>query len=139
MVADTARRLSSVRKTEAFSVISAWSSARMSATRSVPCPLRSASTVVLTASSKPAARPGGAVDGHAGALAGGVEPGGDGAGGVEDDLGGDIGRDAAHGVVGRGLDRDQFGLGLDAEVGADELGDIGQLLVDLLGGQVGEV
>ena len=53
--------------------------------------------------------------------------------GVDDDLGVDVGGDAAHGVVGRRLDRDGLGLRLDALVGAHEVGDVRQLGVDLLG------
>jgi hypothetical protein len=76
---------------------------------------------------------------HAGAFPGGVEAGRHRAGGVEDHLGGRVGGYPAHGVVGRRLHGDQVGLGLDAEVGADEVGDVGELGVDLLRGQVGEV
>ena len=41
-------------------------------------------------------------------------------------------RDAAHGVVGRGLDRHRLRLRLDAKVGAGEVGDVRQLGVDHL-------
>ncbi len=85
------------------------------------------------------AQPVGPVHRHAGALAGGVEAGDDGALGVDDDLGLDVGRDASHGVVGGGLDGDEVDLGLEALVGAHEVGDVGQLGVDLLGRQVGQV
>ena len=44
----------------------------------------------------------------------------------------DVGRDAAHGVVGGGLDRHRLGDRLDALVDPRELGDIGQLGVDHL-------
>ncbi len=81
----------------------------------------------------------GAVDADAGGLTGGVEAGDDRAALVADDPALDVGREAAHRVVGRRLDRDRLGLRLDAEVGAGEVGDVGQLLVDQLGRQVGEV
>ena len=44
----------------------------------------------------------------------------------------DVGRDAAHRVVRGREDRDHLGVGLDAEVGPRELGDVRQLRVDLL-------
>jgi len=66
---------------------------------------------------------------------GGVQAGHGRAVGVDYHLGVDVGGDAAHGVVRRGLDGDEVGLGLQALVGADEVGDVGQLGVDLLGGQ----
>src|SRR5205823_7973967 len=47
-----------------------------------------------------------------------------------------IGWDAAHSVVRRRLDRHRLGNGLDAEVVAREIGDIGQLLGNRLGSQV---
>ena len=85
------------------------------------------------------AEPVGAVHRDAGALAGGVEAREHRVVGVDDDLAVDVGGDAAHRVVRRGLDRDRVRLRLDAEVGAHELGDVGQLGVDQLGRQVGEV
>ncbi len=75
---------------------------------------------------------------HAGDLAGGVQTRHDG-GVVRQDLTLDVGRDAAHGVVRGGLDRDRVRVGLDAEVGARELGDVRELRVQLLRRQVGEV
>ena len=59
--------------------------------------------------------------------------------GVDDDLAVDVGRDAAHGVVRRRLDRDRLGLRLDAQVGAHEVGDVGELVVDRSWRQVGQV
>ncbi len=75
---------------------------------------------------------------HAGDLAGGEQAGHD-VGVVAQHLGVDVGRHAAHRVVRRGLDRDRVVVGLDAEVGARELGDVGQLGVELLRRQVREV
>jgi hypothetical protein len=74
----------------------------------------------------------------AGDLAGREQPGYD-VGVVAQHLRLDVGRDAAHRVVRGRLDRDRVGVGLDAEVGAHELGDVGQLLVQLLPRQVGQV
>ena len=79
------------------------------------------------------------MDGDAGGFAGGVEAGDYLAGGIADDLAVQVGRQAAHGVVGGRLDRHRFGLGLDAEVGAGEVGHVRQLGVDHLRRQVGEV
>src|SRR5439155_18814239 len=81
----------------------------------------------------------GAVHGDARALAGGVEAGEHRVGGVDHDLGVDVGGDPAHGVVGGGLDGNGVGLRLEALVGADEVGDVGDLGVDVLGREVGEV
>ena len=79
-----------------------------------------------------------AVHGHARHLAGG-EQAGHHVVVVAEHLGVDVGRDAAHGVVRGRLDRDRVGVRLDAEVGAGELGDVGQLRVELLRRQVGQV
>jgi hypothetical protein len=84
------------------------------------------------------AEPVGAVHRDAGDLAGGVQAGYD-VGVVAQHLRLDVGGDAAHRVVRGRLDRDRVGVGLDAEVGAHELGDVGQLLVQLLPRQVGQV
>ncbi len=78
------------------------------------------------------------MDRDAGALAGGVQPR-DGVLVVAQHPGLDVGGDAAHGVVGGREDRHLLGDRVDAEVGAGELGDVGELGLDLLGGQVGEV
>ena len=78
------------------------------------------------------------MDGDAGHLARGVETGHDRVV-VGEDLGLDVGGHAAHGVVGRGEDRHELGDGIDAEVGAGKLRDVGQLGLDLLLGQVREV
>ena len=51
----------------------------------------------------------------------------------------DVGRDAAHRVVRGRLDRHGLGDRLDALVDAREVGDVGQLLVDDLLAQVGQV
>ncbi len=72
------------------------------------------------------AEPVGAVDRDAGALAGRVEAGQD-ALGVDEDTPVDIGWQAAHRVVGGRLNRRQLLRRVDAEVDADELGDVGQL------------
>ncbi len=79
-----------------------------------------------------------AVHGHARDLTGGVQARDD-VGVVPQDLGVDVCRDAAHGVVGGRLDRDRVRVRLDPEVGAGELGDVWQLRVELLGRQVGQV
>ena len=79
-----------------------------------------------------------AVHRHARALAGGVEPGHDGRV-VAQHLGLDVGRDAAHRVVRGRQHRHGLGVRLDAEVGAGELGDVGQLRVDHRGLEVGDV
>src|SRR5438477_557123 len=73
----------------------------------------------------------GAVHGDARALAGGVEAGEHRVGGVDHDLGVDVGGNPAHGVVGGGLDGNGVGLRLEALVGADEVGDVGDLGVDV--------
>ncbi len=78
------------------------------------------------------------MDGHTGDLAGRVQAR-DHRGVVREDLTLDVRRDAAHGVVRGRLDRDRVRVGLDAEVGAGELGDVRQLGVQLLRRQVGEV
>ncbi len=58
---------------------------------------------------------------------------------VRQHLGVDGCRDTAHGVVGGRLDRNRVGVGLDAQVGAGELGDVRELGVELFGWQVGQV
>ena len=58
---------------------------------------------------------------------------------VAQDLALDVGRHAAHRVVRGGVDGHRLGVGLDAEVGARELGDVGQLGVDVRRLQVGQV
>src|SRR5699024_10127048 len=78
------------------------------------------------------------VHGHAGALTGGVEAGDD-VLTVGQDFGLDIRRNAAHGVVRGREDRHRLGVGLHTEVGAGELGDVGQLRVDVRGLEVSEV
>ena len=75
---------------------------------------------------------------HAGALAGGVQAGHD-IRVVAQHLGVVVGRDAAHRVVRGRQHRHRLGVRLDAEVGARELGDVGQLLVDDRGLEVGDV
>ena len=52
--------------------------------------------------------------------------------GVAGDPGMDVGRDAAHRVVGGRLDRHRLGDRLDALVDPGEVGDVGQLLLDHL-------
>src|SRR5699024_9445623 len=79
-----------------------------------------------------------AVDGHAGRLAGRVETGDD-VRVVRQDLGLDVRGDAAHAVVGRGEHRDGLRVRLHAQVGAGELRDVRELLVDVRRLQVGEV
>ena len=74
----------------------------------------------------------------AGDLARGVEAGDD-VGVVAQHLGLDVGRHAAHRVVRGRVDRHRLGVGLDAEVGARELGDVGQLGVDVRRLEVGQV
>src|SRR5205085_7172450 len=76
---------------------------------------------------------------HARALTGGVHARHHRAPRVDHALAVDVGGDAAHGVVGRGLDGDGRRLRLDGQVRAHEVGDVRELGVDLLGGQVGEV
>ena len=71
-------------------------------------------------------------------LAGGVEAGDD-VGVVAQHLGLDVGRHAAHGVVRGRVDRHRLGVGLHAEVGAGELGDVRQLGVDVRRLEVGQV
>src|SRR5699024_9588904 len=44
-----------------------------------------------------------------------------------------------HDVVGGGEHRDRLGVGLHAEIGAGELGDVGELRIDVLGLEVGEI
>ena len=51
----------------------------------------------------------------------------------------DVGGDAAHGVVGGGLDGHRLGERLDALVDAGEVGDVGQLLLDDRAAQVAHV
>ncbi len=79
-----------------------------------------------------AAEPVGAVDAHAGALAGGVEPGQPGASV-------DVRVDAAHGVVLHRLDRDGLLDGVDAFEVDGDVADARQALQDLLGAQVPQV
>ena len=71
-----------------------------------------------------------AVDADAGALAGGVKAGNGRVVGVLDHPTVDVGRDAAHPIVGRGLDRHRLANWVDAEVGPGELDDVGQSLLD---------
>ena len=66
-------------------------------------------------------------------------PGHDGARRVARDPRMQVGRDAAHRVVGGGLDRHRLGERLDALVDAGEVGDVGQLLLDDLAPQVADV
>ena len=72
----------------------------------------------------------GPVDADAGALAGGVEAGDGRVVGVLDHPAVDVGRDAAHPVVRRGLDRHRLADRVDAEVGPGELDDVRQPLLD---------
>ena len=76
-----------------------------------------------------------AVHRHARALAGGVEAGND-RGVVREHLGVVVGRDAAHRVVRGGHDRHGLDDRVDAEVGAGELGDVGELGLEHLGAEV---
>ena len=78
------------------------------------------------------------VDRHAGALARGEEAG-DTCSLSRRHLGLNVGGDATHGVVGGGEHGNQFGHRVHPEVGAGELGDVGEFGLDLLLGQVGEV
>ena len=78
------------------------------------------------------AEPVGTVDRHARHLAGRVQ--------ARDDLrvvspylGPNGGGHAAHCVVGGGIHRHRFDIGLDPEIGAGELGDVRKLRIDLLG------
>ena len=81
----------------------------------------------------------GAVHRYAGALAGGVEPRDDLLIGTDHHTPVRVGRDAAHRVVGGRLDRHRLLRRLDLQVDAGELGDVGQLLLDDLGVEVGDV
>ena len=76
--------------------------------------------------------------GHAGGLAGRVQAG-DHVGRVGEDLAADVRGDAAHAVVRGREDRHRLGVGLHAQVGARELGDVRELRVDVRGLEVGEV
>ena len=80
----------------------------------------------------------GAVHGHAGDLAGGVQARDD-VVVVAQHLGLDVGRHAAHRVVRGRVDRHRLGVRLDAKVGARELGDVRELRVDVRGLEVGQV
>ncbi len=80
----------------------------------------------------------GAVHGDTGDLAGRVQARDDG-GVVRQDLTLDVRRDAAHGVVRGGLDRDRVRVRLDAQVRTRELGDVRELRVELLRRQVRQV
>ncbi|CCK27925.1 hypothetical protein BN159_3546 [Streptomyces davaonensis JCM 4913] len=75
---------------------------------------------------------------HTGDLTGGVQTGNHGRV-VGEHLTLDVRRDAAHRVVRGGLDRDRVRVRLDTEVGPGELGDVGQLGVQLLRREVGQV
>ena len=77
----------------------------------------------------------GAVHRHAGALAGGVQARDDGVV-VRQHLGLHVGRDPAHRVVRGRHDRHRLDDGVDAEVGARELGDVRQLRLQHLGPEV---
>ena len=59
--------------------------------------------------------------------------------GADHDPAVEVGRDAAHRVVRGGLDRHRFLRGLDLQVDARELGDVGQLLLDHLRVEVRDV
>ena len=76
---------------------------------------------------------------HAGDLAGGVQARARRRSLSRSTSAADVGRHAAHRVVRGRVDRHRLGVGLDAEVGAGELGDVGQLGVDLLARQVRQV
>ena len=78
----------------------------------------------------------GSVDGDTGDLASGIEARHRCPLRINHDTGIDIGRDAAHGVVCRGLDRYRLGNRFDAEVVAGKVGDIRQFLGNHLGSQV---
>ncbi len=84
------------------------------------------------------AQPVRAMHGHTRHLAGRVQTGHDRVV-VREHLRVHVGRDAAHRVVRRRLDRDRVVVRFDAEIGPGELGDVGQLRVELLRRQVGEV
>lgn len=75
---------------------------------------------------------------HARALAGRIQAR-DNAGVVPQHLPGDCGRDAAHQVVARRVDRHQLGDRIHAQVGAGELGDVGQLGLEHFLAQVADV
>src|SRR5699024_3014537 len=79
-----------------------------------------------------------AVHRGAGGLPGGVQAGAH-VGRVAQHLAADVGGDAAHAVVRGGEHRDRVRVGLDAQVGARELGDVRQLRIDVRGLQMGEV
>ena len=85
------------------------------------------------------AEPVGAVDGDAGRFAGGVEAVDHLGGWVADDLAVDVRRQAAHRVVGGGLNRHWLGLRLDSEVSPGEIGHVWEFGVDYLRRQVREV
>src|SRR5699024_7050083 len=79
-----------------------------------------------------------AMDRHAGGLPGGVQPG-YGVCGMGRRLALDVGGDATHAVVRGGEHRDRVRVRLHAQVGAGELGDVGQLRIDVRGLEVGQV
>src|SRR5699024_8469979 len=74
----------------------------------------------------------------AGGLPGDVQPG-DGVCGIAQHLALDVGGDATHAVVRGGEHRDRVRVRLHAQVGAGELGDVGQLRIDVRGLEVGQV
>ena len=73
----------------------------------------------------------GAVQRQAGGFAGRIQALDHRALGVPDHLGADVGRDAAHGIMGRGLDGDGFRDGVDLQVIQGQVVDLGQALQDL--------
>src|SRR5699024_4003543 len=79
-----------------------------------------------------------AVHGDAGGLPGGVQAR-DHVGRVAQHLAADVGGDAPHAVVRGGEHRDRVRVRLHTQVGAGELGDVGQLRIDVRGLQVGQV
>ncbi len=81
----------------------------------------------------------GAVQGQAGGLAGRVQSLDHRALGVLDHLGAHVGRDAAHGIMGRGLDGDGLIDGVDLQVVQGQVVDLRQALQDLLPAQVAQV
>src|SRR5699024_10245711 len=76
-----------------------------------------------------------AVHGDAGGLPGGVQAR-DHVGRVAQHLAADVGGDAPHAVVRGGEHRDRVRVRLHTQVGAGELGDVGQLRIDVRGLQV---
>ncbi len=79
------------------------------------------------------------MDAHAGALARGEEPRHHCRVFVAGHFGLDVGRDAAHGVVGRGLYRYRLLERLHSLIDAGEVGDVRQLLLDHLSAEVADV